>query len=205
MALFLMLVNAIPTVIGTAEALDVQKKEDLAQKHKAKFFMTANFALDGKAAHEKEAQVVLRDNRMYLNHPDAPKEGHRFCGYYFMYPGTEEHGLVSTIQDNPPMLNWIYVDSNTLEVRYGGRADTVGNLAHPWEWSEDEVNLTLEEDEGFVAVEVEPGLWQIYFDRNGDFSGLPTGKKIQEVCLLRRMMCGWNSQLVPADRKKEGG
>ncbi|TGO19757.1 hypothetical protein BPAE_0331g00080 [Botrytis paeoniae] len=205
MALFLMLVNAIPTVIGTAEALDVQKKEDLAQKHKAKFFMTANFAPDGKAAHEKEAQVVLRDNRMYLNHPDAPKEGHRFCGYYFMYPGTEEHGLVSTIQDNPPMLNWIYVDSSTLEVRYGGRADTVGNLAHPWEWSEDEVNLTLEEDEGFVAVEVEPGLWQIYFDRNGDFSGLPTGKKIQEVCLLRRMMCGWNSQLVPADRKKEGG
>ncbi|KAF7904679.1 hypothetical protein EAF00_002013 [Botryotinia globosa] len=205
MALFLMLVNAIPTVIGTAEALDVQKKEDLAQKHKAKFFMTANFALDGKAAHEKEAQVVLRDNRMYLNHPDAPKEGHRFCGYYFMYPGTEEHGLVSTIQDNPPMLNWIYVDSNTLEVRYGGRGDTVGNLAHPWEWSEDEVNLTLEEDEGFVAVEVEPGLWQIYFDRNGDFSGLPTGKEIQEVCLLRRMMCGWNSQLVPADRKKEGG
>lgn len=64
MALFLMLVNAIPTVIGTAEALDVQKKEDLAQKHKAKFFMTANFALDGKAAHEKEAQVVLRDNRV---------------------------------------------------------------------------------------------------------------------------------------------
>lgn len=66
MALFLMFVNAIPTTIGTAYAVDAQKKEDMAQKHKAKFFLIANFALDGKPAHEKESQIVLRDERVCL-------------------------------------------------------------------------------------------------------------------------------------------
>ncbi|PQE31132.1 hypothetical protein CJF32_00008459 [Rutstroemia sp. NJR-2017a WRK4] len=179
MALFLSTICAIPTVIGTAEAVSAQKKEDAIMKHKAKFFMTVDFSI-GKEP-PKEAQVVLKDNKLYLNHPDAPKQGHRFCGYYFGYPGTEEHGLVSSIQDDPPMLNWIYVDKETLEMKYGTRSETLGNLAHPWEWTEDEQNITLEEDEGFVAIEVEPGLWQLFFDENGDLSGLPKGKKIKEA------------------------
>ncbi|KAM3067286.1 hypothetical protein ACMFMG_005347 [Clarireedia jacksonii] len=201
MALFLSTICAIPTVIGTAEAVSAQKKEDAIMKHKAKFFMTVDFSI-GKEP-PKEAQVVLKDNRLYLNHPDAPKQGHRFCGYYFGYPGTEEHGLVSSIQDDPPMLNWIYVDKETLEMKYGTRSETLGNIAHPWEWTEDEQNITLEEDEGFVAIEVELGLWQLFFDANGDFSGLPKGKKIKEVCLKRMLMCGWNSQLI--GKKKEDG
>ncbi|PQE06717.1 hypothetical protein CJF30_00008625 [Rutstroemia sp. NJR-2017a BBW] len=201
MALFLATICAIPTVIGTAEAVSAQKKEDAIMKHKAKFFMTVDFSIDKEPP--KEAQVVLKDNKLYLNHPDAPKQGHRFCGYYFGYPGTEEHGLVSSIQDDPPMLNWIYVDKETLEMKYGTRSETLGNLAHPWDWTEDEQNITLEEDEGFVAIEVEPGLWQLFFDENGDLSGLPKGKKIQEVCLKRMLMCGWNSQLI--GKKKEDG
>jgi hypothetical protein len=62
MALFLSTICAIPTVIGTAEAVSAQKKEDAIMKHKAKFFMTVDFSI-GKEP-PKEAQVVLKDNKV---------------------------------------------------------------------------------------------------------------------------------------------
>ena len=81
-------------------------------------------------------------------------QGHKFCGYYFTYPSEERHqGLVSTIADDPPMLNWIYVHAETNAVCYGARKDTIGHKIGPWSWNADERYLTLEGEEGgFVAV-----------------------------------------------------
>lgn len=92
---------------------------------------------------------------MYIDHPDAPRPGHKFNGYYFKYPSEQGYqGLVSTIQDDPPMLNWMYVDKDTGAVRYGSRKDTVGHVIGPWAWSEDEQFLTMDGDDWrFIAVE----------------------------------------------------
>lgn len=96
--------------------------------------------------------------------------GHRFCGYYFPYPGPDQHqGLVSTVADDPPMLNWIYVDGQTGAVRHGARKDTVGHVIGPWGWSDDEAWLTLEGGPGgFVARrEADEGgcvCWVVYWD-----------------------------------------
>ncbi|KAK3078148.1 hypothetical protein LTS18_008324 [Coniosporium uncinatum] len=120
-------------------------------------------------------------------------------------------GLVSTIsppesEDEAPLLNWIYVDGETLEVKYGSRADAEAHTVGPFEWTHAEgdhtvvgggagggggqdaeaVGLTLEGWEGFVAVEEkrigkkkdgqERSEWALYWDRDDD--GLGGGAKV---------------------------
>jgi hypothetical protein len=63
--------------------------------------------------------------------------GHPFAGYFFPYPdkdwGRQGEGLVSTISDKPPQLNWIYVDEKTGELKYGLRAEAEDHLVGPWD------------------------------------------------------------------------
>jgi hypothetical protein len=96
--------------------------------------------------------------------------GHKFTGYYFTYPSEAQlRGLVSTIADDPPMLNWIFVDKDNGTVRHGGRQDTLGgHTVGSWYWSDDEQWLTLEGDAShFVAVQMENGRWAVVWDRVG--------------------------------------
>lgn len=95
--------------------------------------------------------------------------GHKFNGWYFGYPSEEKHlGLVSTISDDPPALNWIFVDKDSHMVRHGSRQDSLGHIIGPWGWSDDEQWLTLEgDDNSFVAVEQETGNWAVFYDKDG--------------------------------------
>ncbi len=96
--------------------------------------------------------------------------GHKFTGWYFTYPSEEQHlGLVSTISDDPPALNWIFVDKDSYLVRHGGRQDTLGgHIIGPWNWTGDEQWLTLKGDDSqFVAVELEDGKWAVAWDGDG--------------------------------------
>lgn len=92
---------------------------------------------------------------MYIDHPEAPRPGHKFNGYYFKYPGEQGYqGMVSTISDDPPMLNWLFVDKDTGGIRYGSRKDSEGHVIGPWGWSEDEQYLVIDGDDWrFIAVE----------------------------------------------------
>ncbi len=124
---------------------------------------------------------------------------HPFIGFYIMYPDEErnppERGLVSTISVDPPMLNWIYVDKDSLELKYGNRTASIQHMVGPWDWTEDEVGLTLDGWEGFVAVEEdedeESGLkWALYFDRCDDRLGKGkrvNRKRVLECSLERRV------------------
>jgi len=94
------------------------------------------------------------------------------------------------------MLNWIFVDKDTMELRHGTRTDSLSHIVGHWDWTDDEVNLILEDDEGFVAVEEEDGSWKVYFDEAGDGSGLPEGRRRKEVCLRRQLLCGISSQFI---------
>lgn len=62
----------------------------------------------------------------------ASEQGLRpFSGYFLKYHNMEEHwrqqgyaygeGMVTTISDDPPFLNWVYMDRYTHEVKYGVR------------------------------------------------------------------------------------
>lgn len=153
---------------------------------------------------------------MYIDHPDAPRPGHKFTGYYFTYPSEAQHrGLVSTIAEDPPMLNWIYVDKDTSAVKFGGRKDTLEHTIGPWGWSSDENFLTLEGDDSrFIAVEdAENKNWTVYLvtDRDGmSETGAAGGTedvrqshRWAPIKLRRRMQLGMESRYVKGEKDKE--
>ncbi|KAK4655541.1 hypothetical protein QC762_303240 [Podospora pseudocomata] len=170
MVVGLLVIAGIPTTIGVCEALSAQKKANEAAKEKAKFRMTVTVSLDEDGP--VECWCVLKNGMLWIDHPSFPVPGHKFFGYYFPYPSEEQHlGMVSTIADDPPMLNWIYVDKDTNLVRHGGRQATLGHTIGPWFWTSDEKWLTLEGDAArFVAVQMENKKWAIALDRDGCFS-----------------------------------
>jgi hypothetical protein len=120
-------------------------------------------------------------SQLWIDHPSFPTPGHKFTGWYFAYPSEEKPmGLVSTIADDPPMLNWVFVDKDSGLVRHGGRQDTLGgHTVGPWYWSNDEQWLTLEGDGcQFVAVQMENKKWAVAWDKDGRFSkARAAGKK----------------------------
>lgn len=66
------------------------------------------------------------------------------------------------------MLGWIYVNKDTHELKFGNRTDSVMQIPGPWDWTDEERTVTLEDKKGFFAVEEEGGGWALYFDRDGD-------------------------------------
>lgn len=104
-------------------------------------------------------------------------------------------GLVSQVRDDPPLLNWIYIDKNTMELKYGNKSTSIDHNIGPWDWSEDEEQVVFDDIDAtyinaFYAVESMPGKWQLYFDMRGnqlvDYLASKT-KKIQ-VELHRSML-----------------
>lgn len=95
--------------------------------------------------------------------------------FYIEYPELDETkhldrglGLPTYVSANPPLLNWIYADKDTHELRYGNRSQSVEHIVGPWDWTEDEKVILLEEKDAFFAVEEEEGEWALYYDREGD-------------------------------------
>jgi hypothetical protein len=126
------------------------------------------------------------------DYPEGREEDHLFAGYFLPYPdkswGRKGEGLVSTITDEPPQLNWIYVDSDTYEVKYGLRVVSQPHLVGPWDCSRIDKRMTFESWEGFMAVQETPGSWALYFDRDDDgLNGkVSPEKRILEIVLIRR-------------------
>ncbi|KAJ4351976.1 uncharacterized protein N0V89_007321 [Didymosphaeria variabile] len=146
------------------------------------------------------------------NHPKptpAPKLDpplHAFAGFYIQYPDEErfppQRGLVSTISDDPPMLNWLYCDRETYELKYGNRSASITQIVGEWDWTEDESALTLDGWEGFVAIDEWDGAdsddttewgreglrWAIYYDIDDNgLKGKRKGRDMFEIALERKL------------------
>jgi hypothetical protein len=125
---------------------------------------------------------------------DISSDDHPFAGYFLPYPdqnwGRRGEGFVSTISDDPPQLNWIYVDEDTHEVKYGNREVSEPHVIGPWDVTKIDKRVTLEGWEGFMAVRYGPGEWALYFDRddNGLEGILDPKMKRMEVVLVRKEM-----------------
>ncbi|KAK0746704.1 hypothetical protein B0T18DRAFT_391099 [Schizothecium vesticola] len=180
MVIGLLLVSAIPTTIGICQGLSAQKKANSAAKEKAKFHLTATLCLDDNEP--VECWCILKEGKLWIDHPAAPTPGFKFTGWYFTYPSEEQHmGLP------------------------GG--DAGGHTVGPWGWSPDEQWLTLEGKAGeFVAVEQENGKWAVAWDADGsirnkgdesDESGEGgEGVNWLPVRLQRRMQLGMESRYI---------
>ncbi|OSS53377.1 hypothetical protein B5807_02011 [Epicoccum nigrum] len=172
----------------------------------------------------KDGKLRLWPKDPKTNLPKASSKGgdapHPFTGFFYPFP-TEDLGLprrpipappflglVSTITTSStaksnsmrPKLNWIYADSETRELKYGPRAEAKQHTVGPWDWTEDEQGLTLEDEESLVAVEEEEGGygWAIYWDREDD--------RLKEWGVLedhRVLRCSLERRLV--EEKEMGG
>ncbi|KAI6081756.1 hypothetical protein F4821DRAFT_18475 [Hypoxylon rubiginosum] len=188
-----------PALLGTQEAIRQSQSKNKREEHRSRRCNLAvscvKQSIRSRDVHGK--LVVLKDNKLYLTtgasvsedaQPTTAGSGYPFSGYYLPYPEKTYEGLVSTISDDPPMLNWIYVDKDTYEVKYGVRADAQPHITGPFDCTRQDRRMTLEGWEGFVAVEEFPGIWALYFDRDDDglVTKVPMGTRVLEVELTRR-------------------
>ena len=206
MVIGLLTIAAIPSTIGVCEAMSAQKKQNAADKEKAKFTASAALSLGGEPP--TDSTVVLIGGRLFLDHPDARVAGgraHPFSGYYFNYPGggaddEPKLGLVSTIAVDPPMLNWIYADKDTGRVLHAGRKDTIGHHVGPWGWTEDDKWLTYEGDATrFVAAEEEIAIGEAVTPVWGIYLTSSEGEEVaggKGVPILIRRSFGMDSRYV---------
>ena len=87
--------------------------------------------------------VILRNGKLWVDPPVTEDleflkpAGHPFTGYFLPHPehkwGWKGEGLVSTIMPDPPQLNWIYIDKDTHEIRYGNKVEARGHHVGPWD------------------------------------------------------------------------
>ena len=102
--------------------------------------------------------------------------------------------MVSTIMDDPPQLNWVYVDKVTSEVKYGTKVEANGHLVGPWNCTKVDRRIIFEGWEGFLAVREGPDTWALYFDRDDN--------ALMDKISDRRML---EIELIKKERKKTKG
>ncbi|PSN60678.1 hypothetical protein BS50DRAFT_579202 [Corynespora cassiicola Philippines] len=197
-----------------------------------------NVSCDSKKEFADEVDngiLVLRHNKVWVvqrdeeNKPIPPEDDispplHAFAGFYIQYPDDDrcppERGLVSTISDDPPMLNWVYCDKNTYELRYGNRSASIEHIVGEWNWTDDESCVTLDGWEGFVAIDEWDGAddddttewgreglrWSIYFDMDDNgLKGKRKGRDMFEIILERRIQSAEDQlkQMEEAEKKMQ--
>ncbi|KAJ4270358.1 hypothetical protein NW762_002037 [Fusarium torreyae] len=195
----LLALTVCPAMLGTQEAIRQSQAKTKREEHRGRRcnLVVSCVKPSIRSRDINNKLVVLKDSKLYIanEHPlynHDPKnnvsKGYAFSGYFLPFPDSEYEGLVTTISDDPPFLNWIYIDKNTYEVKYGVRADTEGHITGPFDCTKQDRRMTCEGWEGFCAVEELPGIWALYYDHDDDGlkSKVAMGTRVLEVELTRR-------------------
>ncbi|KAH7083192.1 hypothetical protein BKA63DRAFT_584465 [Paraphoma chrysanthemicola] len=134
--------------------------------------------------------VVLKDGKLWIDTgaKDGAPLGHAYAGYYLPYPDSNHEGLVTTITDVAPVMNWVYIDRETHEAKYGVRVDAQPNFTGPFDCTRQDRRLTFAGWEGWCAVEEQPGSWALYFDVDDDGlkSKVTPNTRVLEIELSRK-------------------
>lgn len=188
----LIAIVAAPALLGTQEAIRQSQSKEKREEHRARRCnLIASCVKSSRRSREiNDRPIVLRNSKLWIDTgtSDGDAFGHPYAGYYLPYPDTKYEGLVTTITDAAPIMNWIYVDKETHEVKYGVRLDAQPNLTGPFDCTRQDRRLTFDGWEGWCAVEESPGLWALYFDRddNGLRGKVAEGARVLEIELSRK-------------------
>lgn len=147
-----------------------------------------------------ERRIVLRDDRVWIGEKEAmnpSEEGYVAEAFYIEYPDQERKpapvGLVSQTRAEPPLLNWIYIDKTTAELKYGNKSQSIEHDVGPWDWSEDETEITFKKRQMFIAVkDTKTKKWQLYYDvdKDGLSKYVPAATSKVYVTLVRTLIPG---------------
>jgi len=178
-------IAACPAIVGTTEAIRHGQRQNAREEHRGtKTHLTISLLRRSEYSQRFDgAFVVLKDKKLWVDTTGMSTRDeslHPFTGYFLPYHNmatvwqeagfAKGEGMVTTISNDPPFLNWVYVDRETHELRYGIRDEAEVNRVGPWDSTKIERRLTFEGWEGFIAVEetVGSGLWALYFDVQDD-------------------------------------
>lgn len=211
LALPVVTTTGISVTTGVAQGVSEQKKQNADAANQTRML---KFHLDVRVDDDSSQQrkpnkdadfnnyiVTLRNDKLWIEAkspitrlPDNVAH-HPFTGFYLAYPDNDRpytRGLVSTISVDPPMLNWIYIDKETLEAKYASRSGSIAHHVGSYDWTSEEGDdscITFDEWEGFLAVEEAEGEWALYFDVEDDgLKGVRRGRRAVEVSLVRRVI-----------------
>jgi hypothetical protein len=203
-------IAACPAIIGTTEAVRHGQKQNQREDHRGRKY-NLSVTLHRPSLYTKRfngAPIVLRDGKFWvdtrLDVNTLPEEEQLFEAAinYLAYPGRKQvwndagfvngEGMVTWINEERH-LNWVFVDRDSHEVKYGTRAEAESHLVGPWDCTKVDKRLTFQSWEGFIAVQEEDGndVWALYFDCQDD--GLTAagqvgtqGKRMLEVEVWRK-------------------
>ncbi|KAJ5899731.1 hypothetical protein N7495_004475 [Penicillium taxi] len=206
-----MIATMLPTMIGLNQATQStrdQEEDRRANARKTRTHLMATCTLDQgtleqrKEIHNAHVQVGL-DGKLYITkHPSSTMVP--FNGGYFThpeFPPENTAGMVTVSGEETPTLRWVFLDALTHELRWGGRDESAGQICGPYDWTKDELYMTLDGWEGWLAVrlpededqaegdgeddEITNGRWRLYFDQNDNGADLPSGAQVLEIRLKR--------------------
>ncbi|KAF9700718.1 hypothetical protein EKO04_001522 [Ascochyta lentis] len=189
-----MLIAALvaPGLLGSQEAIRQGQSKDKREEHRARRCnLIATCVKSSPRSREIDGRpIVLRNGKLWIDTTteDGEPFGHTCAGYYLPYPDTKYEGLVTTITDVAPIMNWVYIDKQTHEARYGVRTDAQPNLTGPFDCTRQDRRLTFNGWEGWCAVEEYEGYWCLYFDIDDDGlrSKVAPGTRVLEIELSRK-------------------
>lgn len=190
MVVGLLILTAIPTITATGQAYSAQKtQEERLQEAKRMKKFYIDVGCDAEFLGVKNVRnhrIVLRNDKVFIGAVEAlnpSSEGYVAEAFYIDYPDNERKppplGLVSQTRADPPLLNWIYVDKDTAELKYGNKSQSIEHHVGPWDWTKDESKITFSKKQLFIAVEdPRSKIWQLYYDVDDDgLSRFVPGKK----------------------------
>ncbi|KAF2874544.1 hypothetical protein BDV95DRAFT_450563, partial [Massariosphaeria phaeospora] len=188
----LIAIIAAPGLLGSQEAIRQSQAKEKKEEHRARRCnLIATCVKSSMRSGEINGRpVVLKDGKLWIDTgtSDGSPYGHHYAGYYLPYPDTSHEGLVTTITDEAPIMNWVYLDKDTYEVKYGVRLDAQPNITGPFDCTRQDRRLTLDGWEGWCAVEEFPTRWALYFDKDDDGlrSKVAPGTRVLAIELSRR-------------------
>ncbi|KAF9886118.1 hypothetical protein FE257_012053 [Aspergillus nanangensis] len=192
-----MMAAMIPTVYGLNEASkgaqdSEKKRRENTRKRRSHLVAECDFDT-GTLKQRQEvhnAKIYLdSDNKMYITkHPSASMTP--FNGCLFGHPDFEEgnlSGLITVSGEEPPQMRWAFLDSQTHDMGWGGKDDREGQISGPFDLTEDEEYVTLDEMQRWMAVkDNDSEVWRLHFDWNQDKGeSLPAGTEKMLIFLRR--------------------
>ncbi|KAI5789643.1 hypothetical protein DFH27DRAFT_632142 [Peziza echinospora] len=150
----LLVLTAIPTTVGVTQALRFQNQQKEQESDPVRFTLVC---LCDESDELDRKVVVLHGGHLYLKTNKTTATYHPFSGYFLPYPHPPKpQGLVSTISVDPPMLNWVFVNSQTRQLSHGTGSESRPHQLESWGFEEENGDLQFAGDgEGWVAVEEE--------------------------------------------------
>ncbi|KAL4876619.1 hypothetical protein BJY04DRAFT_222951 [Aspergillus karnatakaensis] len=206
-----MMATMVPTILGLNEASNATRNSEENRKENARKSRSGLLAVcnpsEGSLSQREQvhnAKVYLgRDHKLYISkHPDASMTP--FNGHFYNHPDFEDDnlsGLVAMSAEDKPLARWIFVDQETNEVRWGGRADSEGHVCGPFDLAVGDEWLVLNDTQRWMAIKgsdaqlpedsdasYDPSgeTWQLYFDLSGmEGEDLPSGSQKMRIFLRR--------------------